>query len=315
VFDVFLVQDHSVASTCDTFEVKEANGLSAQGNNISLKEYRELWVESDEPANEESNQELRRLLASRKKRLRDPLEVKNDSEAQRPEKRQRSDEFEGLVTPEESVFRAKLQGYGNDPLYFFQSVIKEFAAYKVPLSEELPTNVGSLEVVSYWNTTFHRSSMGDTQKKMLGSIAHHFEFKKNATEAERVANDFISYNSMTAMSLGQLCSMWLQDLTLDSQIKLISSSEKGFILSCGKSTRLCQRIKAEHKTNKIFFLFDIETATATQYCHNKTVCGGLPGAKFELPLKIRCAMFLAKTWRSLFLDILPFTLQRTVPPA
>lgn len=297
IFDTLLIQDHTITDH-QTIEVTEANGLPAQSRVISISEYRKLWFpqEGDEDI---PLCDLSEVINKRKRALK-----MVDRPA--PLKKQRTETtFPTSLMPQESLFEVP-KGYDiEEPLDFFGSVLSIMGGdSNYTVSEFLDPN--ELISVPFSQMSAHVASMSKGQKAMLANIKANIHKKKDLSAAEQAALDFIGTNSKTSKTLSELCAIWLMELTLDSHVTLVQTLydegiETGFIFSCPR-TLLCHKKGAEHKSNKIFFVFDIPKARATQQCHDTQDCGSKPGVEIILPLKIRYMMFLAKTWRELYLQ-------------
>ena len=296
-FDRYMVQDHSIVNP-QTIEVAEENGLTGQSIVRTIDEYRKLWF----PAEGDQNiplEDLSHVIKDRKRKLK--------LQQTGIEKRQRtipaslsSKSFQGPLLPSESLFETP-SGYEiEEPLNFFESclpLMTDGTTYSV--SEYY--NDDELLSINYSRMSINLRSMSKEQKTMLACI--NANIHKNAssmTFAEQVAFDFIGKNAKSSKTLGEMCATWLMDLTLDTQVTLIQTIENGFVFSCPR-THTCHKKGADHMHNKIYFVFDVMNAIATQQCHDTIDCGSKAGVQIILPLKIRYTMFLVQTWKDLYL--------------
>jgi len=184
------------------------------------------------------------------------------------------------------------------PVYFLNSFRVLLQATLAPDPLPPPPAQVSGETTSFHRMTFNRETMPASQLAMLALIRPPL---KKGTPAEKAALDFIPYSAASRLNLGELCAQWLLDLTGDTRIALKDFDDDGFMLSCPR-TKLCHTKGGEHANNKIFFVFNVQHATATQYCHDDEYCAGRPRTLIELPPNLKAVMCLAWHWRSLFLQ-------------
>lgn len=303
-FETFLVQDHSLKDQ-QIIEVAEENGLTNQSRNLTIAEYRQLWIPQQGDENIPLS-DLTDVIKDRKRKLK--LDQERASRVSPPEKRQRTStsSTSTCLLPSESMFYQP-KGYDiAEPMDFFGELPTIMGTdNKYSVTEFLDQN--DLMTVPYSQISLNFNSMKRDQKIMLACIQANIHKKAKLSAAERAACDFIGTNTKTSKTLAELCAIWLMELTLDTHVTLVrtlysdDNMETGFIFSCPR-TLLCHKKGAEHKNNKIFFVFDVLNATATQQCHDTQDCGSKQGVQIILPLKIRYMMFLAKTWRELYLQ-------------
>lgn len=263
----------------DVISVTEADGALAEASSVKVLKYRRTRY--PDAASFASFKNIINLQPNRSAVAADTPRFKSDAKL--------------VLEPRESLYGVTpIWNRQEMPLDFFGNIPRLMDA--VSDTELYPECGDELETTPFPFVAFNRAAMPPSQLLMMAAITR----PSSPSDPEQAALDFMFMSSRTHNNLGELCALWLYDLTGDRRISVRHVEDNGFTLNL-PTTKICHAKGMEHKSNKTYFRFNVELATATQYCLDREDCSGKPGTIIILPPNLKAAMCLAWHWRQLYL--------------